>query len=207
MLEKAFGDVLTPMEERIPAWTVSSMVENYTEMLPKSVRVRTAMMGSRRARAWQRAEDVGLNAILKSESFHAFAQALSGFALKKTWGRQLLNYRAGDYTGPHNDHHPEDADAKDGYVDLHVTFCNEGAQAQQLVFERDGHLNQSYDIATRGGVTCYRLPVWHYTTPLLVKRGKESSAQRWVWLGTFLDRDKSLPAPKHHGQQRKRAHL
>ena len=39
-----------------------------------------------------------------------------------------------------------------------------------------------------GGVTCYRLPVWHYTTPMVAKRGREGDARRWVLLGTFLDR-------------------
>ncbi len=39
-----------------------------------------------------------------------------------------------------------------------------------------------------GGVTCYRLPFWHYTTPMVAKRGREEQARRWVLLGTFLDR-------------------
>ena len=191
MFERALGDVLTRMEEKIPEWTVTGMHENYSEVLPKSVRVRTALMDSRRAKAFARAQDLGLIALMRSDSFHAFAQALSGFALKKTWGRQLLQYREGDYAGPHNDHHPEEAEAAFGYTDLHITFCNEGVRRQSLVVERDGHLNQTYDIATRGGVTCYRLPVWHYTTPLEVRRGLGLKARRWVLLGTFVDASKT----------------
>jgi hypothetical protein len=33
----------------------------------------------------------------------------------------------------------------------------------------------------------YRLPFWHYTTPLVGRPGKEDAARRWVLLGTFLD--------------------
>jgi hypothetical protein len=33
----------------------------------------------------------------------------------------------------------------------------------------------------------YRLPFWHYTTPLAAKPGAEATARRWVLLGTFLD--------------------
>jgi hypothetical protein len=40
-------------------------------------------------------------------------------------------------------------------------------------------------VNTEGGITAYRLPFWHYTTPLLAKRGREDAARRWVVLGTF----------------------
>jgi hypothetical protein len=37
-----------------------------------------------------------------------------------------------------------------------------------------------------GGITAYRLPFWHYATPLVAKPGREREARRWVLLGTFL---------------------
>jgi hypothetical protein len=43
------------------------------------------------------------------------------------------------------------------------------------------------NVAEPGGIAVYRLPFWHYTTPLRAKRGKEALARRWVILGTFLD--------------------
>jgi len=41
-------------------------------------------------------------------------------------------------------------------------------------------------------VAVYRLPFWHYTTPLLAKRGREAEARRWLLLGSF-DYDPPLP--------------
>ena len=38
-------------------------------------------------------------------------------------------------------------------------------------------------------LTLYRLPFWHYTTPLQAKRGQERKEARWVLLGTFLYAD------------------
>src|ERR1700748_498248 len=102
--------------------------------------------------------------MLRSESFLRFAGALSGRRLRRGWGIQALCYRAGDYAGPHNDHHPEEPDARAGYVDLHLTFASREVAHQWLVYERDGHLSEVVSVATLGGVTAYRLPFWHYTT-------------------------------------------
>lgn len=187
LLEAAVGDCLALMEEPIPPETITAATENYAERLPKTVRVRTALLSSRRSRAAQRLEAIGLLPMLRSSSFHAFAQALSGRALRRGWGTQVLCYRQGDYTGPHTDHHPEEPDARDGYVDVHLTFCNGAVAHQWLVSEQGGHLSDVTSLATRGGVTWYRLPLWHYTTPLVGRRGREDEARRWVLLGTFLD--------------------
>ena len=44
-------------------------------------------------------------------------------------------------------------------------------------------------MATAGGITAYRLPLWHYTTPLVAKaRAAPGTARRWLLLGTFLYR-------------------
>jgi hypothetical protein len=185
LLERALGASMTLMEDPIPEATITSMTRNYSERLPKTVRVRTAAFETRRSKAWARAADIGLHELLGSQSFHAFGQKLSGIALKQKWGTQVLCYQPGDYSGPHNDHHPEDAEARHGYVDLHLSFSTRGVKEQLIVYERDGHFSESTSVATRGGVTCYRLPIWHYTTPLTAR---DASARRWVLLGTFLER-------------------
>ena len=54
-------------------------------------------------------------------------------------------------------------------------------------------------VSTVGGITVYRLPFWHYTTPLLVDR---PSARRWLLLATFgIDRAR---LPKRKGTAKKR---
>jgi hypothetical protein len=56
------------------------------------------------------------------------------------------------------------------------------------VYEQRGHFSQVQDVVMRGGITCYRLPFWHYTTPLVARPRRQADARRWVLLGTFLDR-------------------
>ena len=188
LLERTMQDCLTPMDVPIPAAAISGMTKNYSERLPKAVRVRTAMMASARSKGSQRAAEIGLTAMLRSDSFHALAEALSGHRLRSRRGTQILCYQARDYTGPHNDHHPEEPDAKGGYVDLHLGFANAAVDHQWLVYEHEGHLSQVQSVALVGGVACYRLPLWHYTTPLAPRLGQVEEARRWVVLGTFLDR-------------------
>jgi hypothetical protein len=188
LLEDTFGRVMSPMELPIPPTATSKMKVAYKELLPKSVSVRTAFIDHARSPARKAAVGSGLIAMLRSASFHAFAEALSGYPLRKKWGLQTLCYWPHDYSGPHNDHHPDEPLGRDGYTDLHLTFCTSGVGQQLLVYERGGHLNQVQDVVTSGGVTCYRLPFWHYTTPLLPRPGQQHSARRWVLLGTFLDR-------------------
>jgi hypothetical protein len=191
-LERTVRPALTPMADPIPAWTVRAMEQNYAELLPKTVRVQTAMLESRRARAYRLAEQVGLVDLLRSSTFHAFAEALCGQPLRRGWGIQALCYGPGDYAGPHNDHHPEEPDAKDGYLDLHVSLSTPAVAHQWLVYEQGGHLSQMQRVNTLGGVTAYRLPFWHYTTPLWPRPQQETNARRWVLLGTFLFNE---PAP------------
>ncbi len=190
LLDRTLKDTLTPMEDPIPPWTITGMQHDYGELLPKTVRVRTATFSSRRSKGFQRAGDIGLHTMLASESYYAFARRLAGRALRRGWGTQVLCYGPGDYAGPHNDHHPEDADARDGYTDLHLTFCTGGVATQSLIYERGGHFSEEQSVVTVGGVTCYRLPFWHYTTPLRAKPKQERHARRWVVLGTFLDEQK-----------------
>lgn len=188
LLDDTLGEVMSPMDQPIPRSAMSRMKVAYQERLPKTVRVHTGFLDHSDSKARARAEGSGLLRLLRSASFHAFAQRLSGYPLRRRWGLQALCYWPGDYSGPHNDHHPDEPLGRDGYTDLHLTFSLEGVGAQLLVYEKQGHLTEVASVATVGGVTCYRLPFWHYTTPLTARRGKADRCRRWVLLGTFLDR-------------------
>jgi len=189
LLDRALYDLLEPLEQPIPPESIWEMTRNYGELLPKTARVRTAYLERRREPAHRRAEEIGLVAMLRSESLAAFAAALAGRALRRRWGIQLLCYGPGDYAGPHNDHHPEEPAARGGYFDLHVSLCGRGVTQQWLVYAVQGHFSRIADVATSGGITAYRLPLWHYTTPLVAKAcARPEETRRWLLLGTFLYR-------------------
>ena len=183
-LEQSLTDDLELMERPIPPESISNMRHDYGELLPKTSRARTIYFESRRERGVKAAERIGLARMMRSASFRAFAEALAGRKLAANWGLQVLRYGAGDYAGPHNDHHPENKDARSGYIDLHVSLCAHDVAHQWLVYSRAGHFSEVVSVAQPATVTAYRLPFWHYTTPLVTKRGKD--AARWVLLGTFL---------------------
>jgi hypothetical protein len=185
-LERSLSDKLELMERPIPPETIFGMRRDYDELLPKTSRAHTIYFESRREPGMQMAERIGLVRMMRSASFRAFAEALAGRRLASGWGLQVLRYGPGDYAGPHNDHHPENKDAHAGYVDLHVSLCSRGVAHQWLVYSRAGHLSEIVSVAHPASLTAYRLPFWHYTTPLVAKRGQEAS--RWVLLGTFLYR-------------------
>jgi hypothetical protein len=65
-----------------------------------------------------------------------------------------------------------------------VSFSTPSVKHQWLVYSRAGHFSEIVPVDGPGTVTAYRLPFWHYTTPLV---GPPKSA-RWVLLGTFLYR-------------------
>jgi hypothetical protein len=183
-LEQSLKDELEPMERPIPPESISDMRDDYGELLPKTSRAHTIYFESRRERGVKAAERIGLARLMRSASFRAFAEALAGRRLAANWGLQVLRYGAGDYAGPHNDHHPENEDARSGYIDLHVSLCSAEVAHQWLVYSRAGHFSEIVSVGQPATVTAYRLPFWHYTTPLVTKRGKD--AARWVLLGTFL---------------------
>ena len=114
LLDRALLDRLEPIDRPVPPESIWSMAEDYAELLPKTTRVLTAYLESRRERAWAAAERIGLVRMMRSASFRAFAEALAGRSLATGWGLQVLCYRAGDYSGPHNDHHPSNPKAKAG---------------------------------------------------------------------------------------------
>ncbi len=189
LLNRAIYDSLLPVDQPIPPESIWDMTDNYAEQLPKTARLRTALLERRRERAYRAAEAIGLVAMLRSQSFAAFAAALAGRPLRRRWGIQLLCYGPGDYAGPHNDHHPEEPAARGGYLDLHVSLAGSGVAQQLLVYAVKSHFTEVANLATAGGITAYRLPLWHYTTPLVARPGAgTASARRWVLLGTFLYR-------------------
>lgn len=183
-LEAELPDTLEPIERPIPPDTIFEMKSDYAELLPKSSRARTIYFESRREPGVKAAERIGLEKMMRSQSFRAFAEALAGRRLKAGWGLQVLRYGPGDYAGPHNDHHPENKAAVGGYIDLHVSLCGPGVEHQWLVYSRAGHFSEIVSVAGPATVTAYRLPFWHYTTPLV----GTPKAGRWVLLGTFLYR-------------------
>ncbi len=183
-LEAELPDVLEPIEKPIPPDTIFDMKQDYGELLPKSSRARTIYFESRREPGYKAAERIGLVKMMRSPSFRAFAEALAGRKLASGWGMQVLRYGPGDYAGPHNDHHPENDKAKGGYIDLHLSLCGPGVDHQWLVYSRAGHFSEIVSVASPATVTAYRLPFWHYTTPLV----GTPKAGRWVLLGTFLYR-------------------
>jgi uncharacterized protein len=71
-------------------------------------------------------------------------------------------------------------------VDLHLAFSTEGVESQYLVLQQGDFLN-----GLRGGkpvngtVGVYRLPFWHYTTPMVAKVGMETHARRWVLMFNY----------------------
>src|SRR5476651_801623 len=182
-LEVDLSDTLEALAKPIPPESIWDMKKDYGELLPKTSRARTIFFESRREPGVKAAEKIGLAKMMRSQSFRAFAEALSGRKLASGWGLQVLCYGPGDYAGPHNDHHPENKDAKAGYIDLHLSLCTPGVDHQWLVYSRAGHFSEIVSVAGPATVTAYRLPFWHYTTPLVAKRGRAKDAARWVLLG------------------------
>jgi hypothetical protein len=186
LLDRALTPHLQALSKPIPPESITGQTRNYEERLRKTVRARTAYLARRGSKAWAAAERIGLIAMTGSESLRRFVEVIAGRPLAAEFGRQVLCYGPGDYAGPHTDHHPEDPRARNGYVDVHLTFAGPGVARQYLVYARGGHFSEDVDVAARGLVTVYRLPFWHYTTPLVAKPGRAATARRWVVLGTFL---------------------
>ncbi len=185
-LEEHLLPLLSPMSDPIPPETIWEMQHDYEEWLPKTVRVHTAYLEKKREAAFKRAEEIGIVDMLKSESLAVFAERIVGRKLDRRSGQQVLCYGPGDYAGPHNDHHPENARAADGYLDLHLSLASRSVEHQYLVYAKGGHFTEMVQVGGLGLLTVYRLPFWHYTTPLQAKTGRAANARRWVLLSTYL---------------------
>jgi hypothetical protein len=185
-LEREMAPLLSELSQPIPPETIWEAKKNYDDWLPKTVRCRTAYLENKRGAAWQHAKAIGLIDLLSSESLIAFAEAVLGRKLDPKGGQQVLRYGPGDYSGPHTDHTPEIKRAAKGYLDFHLSLVGPGVAHQYLVYAKGGHLTEMASVAESGCLTLYRLPFWHYTTPLQAKPKQHASAARWVLLGTFL---------------------
>jgi len=185
LLDRNVYPVLQHYVDRIPRGSISNMTRNYSEKLPKTMSMKTCVLFNRRFRAYGPAEEIGLVTMLRSESLREFAQASTGLRLERA-SPQVILYETGDYVGPHNDHHPQQDRLKKGFVDVHIMFGNDSVEHQWLVYEHDRHLKQIRDINLKGAVAVYRLPFWHYTTPLVARAGREKRARRWLLLASFI---------------------
>jgi hypothetical protein len=186
LLDEALYPRLRRMHTPIRREALTGMTENYTDKLPKTVRVKTVTLNGRGSKAIDAADEIGLGPMMLSASFRRFAQAVTKHPLRSDyWARQVICYEAGDYSGPHNDHHPERAEARNGFIDFHVMFSNAGVAQQLLVYEQNRFLSVSHDVTKQPSIALYRLPFWHYTTPLIARPGQEATARRWLLLGSF----------------------
>lgn len=186
VLEARLLPLLSPMANPIPPETIWEMEQDYEEWLPKTARVHTAYLEKKRNAAYHEAQAMGLIDLLTSESLAVFAEAIAGRKLDRRSGQQALCYGPGDYAGPHNDHHPENKRAAGGYLDLHLSLTSPAVAHQYLVYAKGGHFTEMVPVAGLGTLTIYRLPFWHYTTPLQAKDGQAEKARRWVLLATYL---------------------
>lgn len=186
LLDEAMFPSLQRMHSPIPREALTGMKKNYTDQLPKTVKVRTATLNSRKSQALDAARACGLSQMMSSKSFLRVAQSVTKPALREDWwARQVICYENGGYSGPHNDHHPEDAVVRNGFIDLHVMFSNDDVASQSLVYEQRGFLSAIHDVTSRAAIAVYRLPFWHYTTPLVARAKREATARRWLLLGSF----------------------
>jgi len=186
LLDEAVYPTLKRMHTPIPREALAGMTQNYSESLPKTVRVKTATMNSSKSQALDAAREIGLHALMHSQSFLKFAQAASTPPLRGDyWARQVICYESGDYSGPHNDHHPEREETRNGFLDMHIMFSNDAVAHQLLVYEQKRFLSVARDVSKGASIAVYRLPFWHYTTPLTAREGREATARRWLLLGSF----------------------
>ncbi len=184
LLDRTIYPLLQHYVDRIPRGSISGMTRNYSEKLPKTMSMKTCILFNRRFRAYEPAESIGLVSMLRSDSLRELAEASTGLRLDRP-APQVILYETGDYVGPHNDHHPQNDRVKNGFVDLHIMFSNDAVAHQWLVYEQERHLKNIRDINLKVGVAVYRLPFWHYSTPLAARRGREMGARRWLLIASF----------------------
>lgn len=186
LLDAAMYPRLRRMDVPIPREALTEMTTNYAEELPKTVRVRTSTFNSPRSKVLAAAREIGLDAMMTSASFQRIAQSVTTANIRSDhWSRQVICYETGDYSGPHNDHHPERDDLRNGFLDFHVMFSNPAVAQQLLVYEQRGFLSTAREVSSTPAIAIYRLPFWHYTTPLVAHKGREQEARRWLLLGSF----------------------
>lgn len=177
--------VLKNYHTPLPDDIIKKMKKNYSEKLGKSMKIKSSELNSRNSKVYRIATEIGLLEMLSSQSYKTIGEALLDAKFGCSIGKQIICYQSGDYVSPHNDHHPENENIKNGYYDIQLMFCNRQVKHQWLVYENKGFLNKMADITSSSGIAVYRLPFWHYTTPLIGKSQKENEAKRWLLLHSF----------------------
>ena len=180
-LYPALKNYYTPVPDDI----IKKMKKNYSERLGKSMKIKSSELNPGNTKAYKLAVDIGLVDMLSSESYKKMGEVLLGGKFGDSIGKQVICYQPGDYVSPHNDHHPENENIKNGYYDIQLMFSNKQVKHQWLVYEQNGFLNKMADITAPSGIAVYRLPFWHYTTPLIGKPQKIKEAKRWLLLHSF----------------------
>jgi hypothetical protein len=184
-LERTLSPFLRPVRGPVNPTTITGMKRNFSEALPKTLRNWSVSLNGSHTPAYDAAYKIGLIDLLKSASLREFATCVSGFQLTGQPGMQVIRYQQGDYVGPHNDHHPEEAHLRDGYVDLQITLTNSGVARQYLLYESGGYFNNLCNVGVESGLSVSMLPFWHQVTPLEVKAGREQDGHRWLLLASF----------------------
>jgi hypothetical protein len=185
LLYENLFNCLHTIYDPIPRDTITGMHENYCEQLPKTMRFKSAHL-TRKSKAGRAANLLGITDILNSERLRIFGEAVTGKRLQNGPGCQVICYESGDFSGPHNDHHPEQDQLRAGYVDVHIMLSEPAVLSQLLVYEKQtGLLNEVREIGHGLAVAVYQLPFWHYTTPLM-PRPNASEARRWLFLASYL---------------------
>lgn len=173
----------------VPAECISGVLENYAEQLPKTMRFKTALLASTRSMAYQAADFLGILELLRSEEVRSLAEQVSRRRLVPSPGCQIICYEAGDFIGPHTDHHPEQSHLRDGYVEVHFLLPELGVKSQMIIYEqRRGLINAVEEVGRDVAVAVYQLPFWHQVTPL-IPRDDTRQARRWLLLASYeIDR-------------------
>jgi hypothetical protein len=192
LYENLYGCLRT-VYDPIPRNTITGLRENYCEQLPKTMRFKSAHL-TKKSKAGRAADLLGVTDILSSERLRIFGESVTGKRLQKDPGCQVICYEGGDFSGPHNDHHPEQDELRAGYVDVHIMLSEPTVLSQLLVYEKqNGLLNEVREMGRGLAVAVYQLPFWHYTTPLM-PRADVNQARRWLFLASYLI-DRQAPRP------------
>jgi len=196
-MDRRLASHLRMLRSPIPKDIIRKLKVNYSERLPKTMRIRTADLDAKSGKAKRVAASLGLIAALKSDELRRFGERVTGKKLQPDPGCQVICYEPGDYSGPHTDHHPEERGLRDGYVDIHIMLSSPNVASQLLVYERQqGMLNEVAEIGKGMSIAVYQLPFWHYTTPMRARPGVED-ARRWLLLASyFVDRKARRPGKR-----------
>jgi hypothetical protein len=184
LLDQHLYECLRTVYDPIPRSTIASMRENYGEQLPKTMRFKSSHL-TKASKAGRVANFLGILDILNSEKLRLFGEGVTGKRLQREPGCQVICYESGDFSGPHNDHHPEQGNLRRGYVDVHIMLSEPTVLSQLLVYEKQrGLLNEVREVGRGLAIAVYQLPFWHYTTPLMA-RPDAGQARRWLFIASY----------------------